>query len=54
MFVGIPKNNGWAIEDVHARVQSLGRHENVAYNFWKLLRMLVILVAPKECDVVVR
>ena len=31
MFFSIPENNTWVVKDVKAGVQSLGRHENVAY-----------------------
>ena len=44
----IPKNDPWVIEDVQAGVQLLGRPENMADKLWKLLRVLVIFVAPEK------
>ena len=48
VLVQIPKNDPWVIEDVQAGVQWLGRHENIADKLWKLLRVLVIFVAPEK------
>lgn len=48
VLIQIPKNDPWVTEDVQAGVQLLGRHENIADKLWKLLRVLVILVAPEK------
>ena len=48
MLVQMPKNDPWVIEDVKAGVQLLGRHENIADKLWKLLRVLVLFVAPEK------